>query len=139
MPNELDEKILKLKMMIENRFAECRERLKVLSCMPEDDPDINLVIQTPFRDLPKLINDYDEGSIQHKLLKYRLDNRVEICDNSILDIGIVGIFVVELLQDCDGEDATEVQTIRNTIDDLRTISKIFGFQSILEDLTIWRP
>lgn len=139
MPNELDEKILKLKIMIENRFAECRERLKVLSCMPEDDPDINLVIQTPFRDLPKLINDYDEGSIQHKLLKYRLDNRVEICDNSILDIGIVGIFVVELLQDCDGEDATEVQTIRNTIDDLRTISKIFGFQSIIEDLTIWRP
>lgn len=139
MYKELEEKILELKMMIENRFVECRERLKVLACMPEDDPDINLVIQTPFRDLPKLINDYDEGSIQHKLLKYRLDNRVEICDNSILDIGIVGIFVVELLQDCDGEDATEVQTIRNTIDDLRTISKIFGFQSILEDLTIWRP
>jgi len=136
-----EQKILELRKWVEDQFANCRATLRAIAYIPDDDPDILTVIKTPFKDLPKLINDYDEGSVQHMILKYRLDNNIVTGDVSLLDINIIGKITAECCGDSPltDEDTAAICHNRAVIDELRTICKIFGFMYILEDLIIWRP
>lgn len=134
-----EEKILEVRKWVDNTFADCKYQLRVLACIPEDRIDILTVIRTPYKDLPKLINEYDEESVQHMILKHRLENKIVHCTPNVLDINTIGIFTAKLLQEVDGEDALALEKICVQLDYLRDLCKILGFQDLLEDIIIWKP
>ena len=135
-----EEKILEVRKWVDNQLTDCKYQLRVLACIPDDDPDILTVIRTPYKDLPKLINEYDEESVQNMILKHRLENKIEHCTMNVLDINEIGIFTAKILQeDVDGDDAVALEKICKQLDYLRDLCKILGFQDLLEDIILWRP
>lgn len=134
-----EEKILEVRKWVDNTFAYCRYQLRNLACIPDDDPDILTVIKSPYKDLPKLINEYDQNSVQHMILKHRLENKIVHCTMNVLDINAIRIYTLNELRDVDGEDALTDEMICSQLDYLRDICKILGFQDLLEDIILWRP
>lgn len=137
-----DGQIAEFKKWLEDQFNETRAILRsVAGTMPESDPDIDTVISADLRELPKLINDYDEESAAYAILKYRLEKGIDNCGDSILDSDMFGLITSKFCADIgDGEDdCITIEQQRNLIDELRVLCIIFGFDSIRESLTLWRP
>lgn len=112
----------------------------VAGIMPECDEDLDTVMSVDLIELPKMINDYDDGSTAYAVLKYRMENSIDVCDDSILDSDMIGKLVMEILPDCDSEE--DVRTIlahRSFAEDMITICQIFCFDDLKGSFTIWRP
>lgn len=112
----------------------------IAGTMPEVDEDLDTVMSVDLRDLPTMINNYEENSTAYIVLKYRLENSIEDCDDGLLDCDILGKVVMEILPDCDSEE--DVRTIlahRSFADDMITICQIFCLDDLKESFTIWRP
>lgn len=112
----------------------------ITGTMPEGDPDLETVMAVDLRDLPTMINDFEEDSAAYAVLKYRMENSIDVCDDSILDSEVIGRIVMEIVPDCDSEEDTRTLLAhRSAVDDLMTICLIFGFDDLRNDFAAWRP
>ena len=122
---------------LENQMAVMRS---IAGTSMESDPEIENVIATPFNDLGMMINDYEEDSACHFLLKYRLEHHSEDCDERILDTNEYGKLSCEYARDSDQEeDIRDIQNIRNYCHDLILLCRIFGLPELEERLQAWCP
>ena len=138
----LEGRVEELRKWIEDCLDNHRATIRsIANTMPEWDDDIAEVIDTPFKDLPKKINDYEEDSVAHIILKHRLDNNMITCDDSVLDLDMVGQCIRDnYLRECDSEeDVNDLQDIRSSTEDLITISRIFNFEALTKSLESWKP
>lgn len=138
----LEGRVEEMKKWIEDCFVNHRSIIRsIAGTLPEMHNDIAEVINAPFKDLPKLINNYEEDSVAHIILKHRLEKNIVTCDNSILDLDAVGECIRDVyLNYCDSED--DNNTIRNLAssnDDLQTLCRIFGFEALQKSLKAWQP
>lgn len=112
----------------------------IAGTIPEADPDLETVLCVDLRELPTMMNDYDEDSAAYAVLKYRMENAIDDCNDSILDSDVIGRIVMGILPDCDSEE--DVRTMlahRSFADDMITICSIFCFDDLRESFAIWRP
>jgi hypothetical protein len=135
------DQIAELKKWLEDQLNEHRAILRsVAGAIPECDPDLDTVLSVDMRDLPKMINDYEEDSLAHAILKYRIANKVEICDDSILDSDMVGEIVVKICECCDSEeDMRTLQNQRSVADSMVTLCRIFCFKDLEKSFLTWYP
>jgi hypothetical protein len=117
----------------------------IAGTMIEQDFEIDNALATPFDELALLINEYTEGTTPHFIVKYRLENNLKECDDSLLDTDDYGKhsckIIVGLDDDEDNEDDTSinVRKERDAFDDLIQFCKIFCFEDLLKSLEAWRP
>jgi hypothetical protein len=107
---------------------------------PEINPDLEMVMSVDLRELPTMMNDYEEDSTAYAVLKYRMENAIDDCDDSILDSDMFAKVVMKILPDCDGEEDTRtISAHQSFANDMITICTIFCFDDLRESFTIWRP
>lgn len=139
-------------MTLEKRIAELRVWLtdqldnhmavlrSIAGIIPEADEDLDTVLSVDLKELPVMMNDFDEYSTAYAVLKYRLENSVDVCDDNILDCDMIGKLVTGILPDINSEeDLRTVLAHRSFADDMITICQIFCFDDLKRRFTIWRP
>lgn len=113
----------------------------IAGTMIEQNFEIDNALATPFNELALLINEYTEGTSPHFIVKYRLENNLKECDDSLLDTDDYGKhscrIIVGLFDDF-GDDIN-VSKERDAFDDLIQFCKIFCFEDLLKSLEAWRP
>lgn len=136
-----EEQIIEFSKWIEDALENHKANIRAIAgTMPEMDEDIAEVIDAPFKDLATLINDYDEDSVAHAILKYRLENGIQKCDDSVLDADELGPVICRISLDCESEeDSTSLQDIRGYIDNFKIFCWIFNLEALMKSLNAWRP
>jgi hypothetical protein len=108
--------------------------------IPEINPDLDTVMSVDLRELPTMMNDYEEDSTAYAVLKYRMENAIDDCDDSILDSDMFAKVVMEILPYLSGEeDVKSILTHRSFAEDMITICTIFCFDDLRESFVNWRP
>jgi hypothetical protein len=87
-----------------------------------------------------MMNDYEEDSTAYAVLKYRMENAIDDCDDSILDSDMFAKVVMEILPDCySEEDVKTILTHQSFAEDMITVCTIFCFDDLRESFVNWRP
>lgn len=136
-----EKRVAELRLWLTDQLDNHRAVLRsIAGTMPEADPDLKTVMCVDLKDLPTMMNDYEEDSAAYAVLKYRLENVIDNCDDSILDTELIGKIVMEILPYCDGEEDTRTLLAhRSFAEDMITICKIFCFDDLEKDFTFWQP
>lgn len=135
-----EQRIAEFRKWMEDALDNHRATVRSLAgTMVEQDPDIENVIATPFNELALLINDYKEDSPEHFLIKYRLENNVGDCEESILDTNEYGELSCSLIIEGDTDDEEELAAERTSIDELIDLCRIFCFEDLQKSFEAWRP
>lgn len=136
-----EKRVAELRLWLTDQLDNHRAVLRsIAGTMPEADPDLKTVMCVDLKDLPTMMNDYEEDSAAYAVLKYRMENAIDICDDSILDSDMIGKIVMSIVPDCDSEeDVRTLMAHRSFADDMITICSIFCFDDLRESFTTWRP
>lgn len=126
---------------LENKRAIIRS---IAGTMLEQNFEIDNALATPFDELALLINEYKEGTSPHFIVKYRFENNLKECDDSLLDTDDYGKHSCRILTEIYDEDNEDdiyinVRKERDAFDDLIQFCKIFCFEDLLKSLEAWRP
>ena len=136
-----EDKISELRKWVTEQLDNHKAVLRsITGIIPVANKDFNTVISVDLRDLPTMMNDFDEDSVAYAVLKYRIENAIDDCDDIILDSDAIGRIVMGILPNCDSEE--DIRTIlahRSFSDDMITLCSIFCFDDLRESFTIWRP
>jgi len=137
----LEGRVEELRKWLEDQLDNQRSVLRsVAGAMPEVDPEIEEVIGVELKELPKMINEYEENSAAHMILKYRLENAIEDLDDTILDTDEFGETIMKVVSEFDSEeDQRTINTYRSFSDDMISICQIFGFEALRKSFNAWRP
>ena len=137
----LEQRVGELKKWLEDQILNMKAIIRsVAGTIPEANTEIEEVILSDFRYLPKMINDYDDDSAAYALLKYRLENNIVNCGDTVLDTDMFGAISVKECGYCDSEE--NIQTLdaqRNLADELITLCRMFQFKDLETTLHAWRP
>lgn len=137
----LEGRVEELRKWLEDQLDNHRSVLRsVAGAMPEVDPEIEEIIGVELKELPKMINDYEEGSTAHMILKYRLANGIEDLDDTVLDTDEFGETIMEVVSEFDSEeDLNTLRAHRSFSDDMISICQIFGFEALQKSFNAWKP
>ncbi len=137
----LEQRVGEFKKWVEDQVLNMKAIVRsVAGTIPEANTEIEEVIISDFKYLPKLINNYEEDSAAYALLKYRLENNIVNCDDSILDTDTFGAITINECGYCDSEE--DIQTLdaqRNLADELLTLCRIFELKDLETTIKAWRP
>jgi hypothetical protein len=117
--------------------------ISIAGCNPEVEDDIGEVLSVSFEELPTLISSYNQDSVAHAILKYRLENQVEgPCDDALLKLDALGEIIAK---ECESlgesqEDTDYINEIRDLIDNHYLIlCDIFCLEDLKKSFSTWRP
>jgi hypothetical protein len=137
----LEQRATQLQRWLEDQLDNHQSVIRsIAGTTPESDPNIDNVLGADFKELPTMINDYEEGSIAKFLLKHRLQNNLTECNDSLLDLDDAGRISVKLLHEGDSEENIDIIRAHKTFAyDMIVICKIFGFEGLQKSFEAWCP
>ena len=141
--NNLSEKyrLKELHKWLESQLENHRSVLRSIAGVTmEDDPDIEEVIGAEYSELGQLINKYDDSSAAKAIYTYRLENNVEECDDSILDLDFMGIITAKLCLVCVSEEGWHTIISQRSFDkDMINNCRILCLNDLEKSFDIWYP
>jgi hypothetical protein len=138
-----EDQIVELKKWLSDQLDNhCAVMRSVSGTLIEADPEIEEAIGADLNELPTMINDYEEGTAANFIVKYRLANAIEDCDDSILDTDEFGKVVMKLLSNSEYESEEDINIIRSHksfCSDMITVCLIFGYEDLRKSFIAWHP
>ena len=130
----LECKIIEIEEWMEDQLANHQAIINsIAGTHPETNEELASVIDADFKNLPKMINDFENDSLEHAILKYRLDNNIVSCEDKILTQNFVGEKVIALCEYADSEsDIATIESQRSLVDDMITLGTILGFDCLVQ-------
>jgi hypothetical protein len=138
----LKQRVAEFKKYFEDMFSDSvKESAKESAFCTREWGDVDEVLEASFEDLPTMINEFTGETIAGKLLNLRLENNVEVCEDTFLYSDEVGKIVAQELRETEDEEDNYRRNcdIRDRIDYLKNICAIFNFEDISKSLDVWRP
>lgn len=141
--------IEEIKKWIESELDDAiRSLQQLVGFHPDGNRDVENVMATPYEDLPTLINDYDEDSLEYALVKKRIADHISEEDTwDLLDSEWGAEKVKEEIQrkievqswEEEGGDAQTLHANYFQILNLMELSTLCGDEDLHKKVTTWLP
>jgi hypothetical protein len=137
-----------IKKWIGSELDDARANLQSLVGLnPEDDSEVETALCTPLNELPTLINQYDEDSMAHKVIKKRLADSIPEDDIYVL---IDGEWGAERMQESiqtrlskegfyNNRDSDTLHANYYHITNLMELATILGDEDLYKKVATWLP